>query len=190
MANKLASFMSGAQLVIYIGGKKVAFAQGLSFQESMDNVPVGGVGSFSYHAIEPLRYSASGSLSITRWSSKLTDFIKSAFGAVGSTPSPISGANKIGARDGNSLLDGVQFNPVKLLSSATFDIVVYSKVKDASGALLPVANLKAAYKLENCRLSGYSFGFSPATLLQEGVTFICTRVVDYSVAKQDVAKKG
>jgi hypothetical protein len=184
MANKLASFMSGAQLVIYIGGKKVAFAQGLSFQESMDNVPVGGVGSFSYHAIEPLRYSASGSISVTRWSSKLTDAIKSVFGNEGTTPNPIAGAAKIGTRDGNSLLDGVQFNPVKLLSAATFDVVVYDKVKDASG------NLNAAYKLENCRLSGYSFGFSPATLLQEGVTFICTSVVDYSVAKQEVQKKG
>ena len=181
MANKLASFMSGAQLVIYVGGVKVAFAQGISFQESMDNVPVGGVGSFSYHAIEPLRYSASGSLTITRWSSKLATLIKAA-NPVG-LPDPILKAKVLDNRDGNSLLDGVAFNPVKLLASATFDIHVYSKLPDATGSTKDFASMVPVYTLHDCRMSGYSFGFSPATLLQEGVTFIVTKVSDEQAAK-------
>jgi hypothetical protein len=39
------------------------------------------------------------------------------------------------------------------------------------------------YTLKDCRLSGYSFGFSPASLLQEGVTFICTSVSDEQAQK-------
>ena len=188
MASKLASFMSGAQLVIYIGGVKAAFAQGISFQESMDNVPVGGIGSFSYHAIEPLRYSASGSITITRWSKKLADSIKASAAKDTPTPQPgvprpIQNAGALDNRDGNSLLDGVAFNPVKLLASSTFDIHVYSKLPDATGSTEQFSQMDPVYTLKDCRMSGYSFGFNPASLLQEGVTFICTSVSDEQAQK-------
>jgi hypothetical protein len=185
MSNQLSSFMAGAQLKIYVNGKSVAFAQSLSFQESMEVVPVGGLGAYSYHALEPLRYSASGSLTITRWSNALTQEIQATYGKTGQVvPNPISGAPISTTQDGNSLLDGVMFNPVALLAAPTFDIEVYIRKPSAGGAA--GADLTHVYTLQHCRMSGYSFGFTPSTLLQEGVTFICTEVNDLSAEKATI----
>ena len=182
MAGKLSSFMSGAQLVIRIGSVQLAYCQGISFSDNMTNVPVGGIGSYSFHAIEPVQYIGQGSLVITRYSTKLFDAAKKLSSANDKAlPANLQGSGQSPNRDGNSLLDGVQFNPSVLLLSATVDIDVYSRADDQKTASVLV------YKLEDCRFTNYAFSFTPGTIVQENLTFICRGVIDQTI-QQDQYK--
>jgi hypothetical protein len=183
MSGQLPAFLNGSQLVIRIGDVQLAFAQALSFSDNMNHQAVGGLGAFSPHSLEPLQYIGQGSIVVTRWSSAL----KAALAANGATnfPDPIQNAVTSTRRDGNSLLDGVQFNPRLILISTSFDIDVYQRNKQHSKDIT-ASELILTYQLSDCSLTNYSFNFAPATLLQENVSFMCLRVID--IAAENAAK--
>ena len=74
--------------------------------------------------------------------------------------------------NGNSLLDRASFNPVELLISYSFDIEVYERFNGGndSGKLL--------FRFIDCRMDGYSFDFTPGSLLTENVSFVCRVIQD------------
>lgn len=198
---KLPSFLSGAQLIVRLGESTVAFAQALSFSHNMGIAPVGGIGAYSYHALEPLQYAAQGSLVITRYSRLMSS--KDAFdtdssaanvdknlGSTitsdgGSAPGPIVGSNseKSGnavVRGGNTLLIHRHFNPVQLLLSQTFDITVHARSYQNANAFATPADFgPILYTLEGCRATGYSTGLNPGSLMTESMSFIALRVKDH-----------
>jgi hypothetical protein len=157
--HQIGSFLNGATLTIKIGGTNVAFAQSISFSDNMSVQPVGGIGSYSYQNLEPLMYTARGSLQIMRY---LCD-------ANSNRPSNVK-ADHIS----NGLLVKNQFNPIQMLLSSTFDIDVSVKTKKADGT----DDEKVIYRLKDCRLSNFSMGFSPGQLLSESVDYVCLQVVD------------
>jgi hypothetical protein len=99
MANQIASFITGAQLIVVIDDVIYGFAQSISFSENFSNQPVGGLGDFSYKNQEPLAYSARGSFQIYQHEDL----------------------------SHNPLLVNNNFNPVNLIVSKTFDITVNQK---------------------------------------------------------------
>jgi hypothetical protein len=201
MAGQLPAFLNGSQLVVRIGQLQLALAQALSFSDNMTHQDVGGLGAFAPYAIEPTQYLAQGSLVITRWSTALRDKITANLSALSGSgltpvsgndllPQPLKGAQTSVRRDGNSLLDGIQFNPRLLLLSTTFDIEVYQRSRNhtdiSSNAKTLNDELFLTYVLKNCRLNNYGFSFAPATLLQETVTFLCLGIYDMSESDQKV----
>lgn len=173
MANQLSSFLNGSMLVIKIGKVQFAYCQSLSFSERMNIQPVGGMGSYSYQNIEPLQYSAGGSMQILRYSKKMLDLV------TGQTPaqSPANIGNMNAQNDGNSLLDSLHFNPASILVSSTFDIEVY----DRRGVGADVtANTKKLMVIKDCRLTNYSISFTPGQLLNESVQYVCMGIEDYA----------
>lgn len=192
MAGQLPSFVNGSAVLIKIGDVYVAYCQDLRFSRNMANVPVRGIGSYSVHALEPVDYSASGQMSIMRYTSKIIE------GGDGKLPR--SGellpenlqamtldkgiANKSTGRDGNSLLTVNAFDPRRMLLSATFDIEVYERQADSAGLLAGTTTGAAGellYKFNDCRLTNYSFSFAPGQMLTENVSFICRRITDGGV---------
>ena len=71
MAGKIASFVSGGLLVIRIGKVQFAYCQSVSFNQNATVIPVGGLGSMGFSALEPTYITASGSIRIVRWDSRL-----------------------------------------------------------------------------------------------------------------------
>lgn len=187
MAGKIASFVSGGLLVIRIGKVQFAYCQSVSFNQNATVIPVGGLGSMGFSALEPTYITASGSIRIVRWDSRLMGAIRTQ--ANGSnTVFPhnlkVDADTTLANTFGNSLLDTKAFNPIGLLLSATFDIDVYERgtnaifekdgtVKSISDAL---TGLDFLFKFVDCRFTDYSFDFAPGQLLFENLNYVCSQI--------------
>ncbi len=130
------------------------------------------------NALEPLGYTASGSFQILRYTTDLFNLYR----GIAKDPTENVLPDNFGATsklddstgqfaNGNSLLDRSSFNPLELLISYSFDIEVYERFNgDNSGKLL--------FRFIDCRMDGYSFDFTPGSLLTENVSFVCRVIQD------------
>ena len=171
------TMLTGSRLVIYVDGVAMAYAQSLSFSDRMAVAPVGGIGSYSYDALEPLQYSASGSMVITEYSQAAWDAID------GMGKSVVKNERAQTTTGSNSLLRGAWYSPVSMMSSSTFDIKVYSRAKQSAlagvqGANAAVTDLLLRYSLNDCRMNSYAVTFTPGSLVQENIGFMCLTVID------------
>jgi len=186
MAGQISSFAKGSDLVIKIGDVNIAFCQSLSFSRNVTNIPIMSIGSYGPSALEPVDFSASGSLQITRYSTAILTpkdtkvFNRTALELPAVLPPKVRGAvldTKF--RDGNSLVSSIDFNPQLMLISQTFDIAVYER---QLGTDLEMNNTaKLMYTLKDCRATSYSFSFAPGQLLVENFSFVCRNVIDAAV---------
>lgn len=185
MAGLIPSMLTGSMVVLRIGDAKIAYCQNLRFQRNVAHAPIVGVGSYSVHALEPVDYSAGGSMTILRYT---TDIL---FGSPDETtlpgrrdllwgatiPENLRSAQQDYRRNGNSMIDSLSFNPAKLLLSHTFDIDVYEKSTiPATGEIISEGT--KLFTFLDCRLTGYSFDFIPGSLLTENVDFVCRNIID------------
>jgi hypothetical protein len=167
MAGQISSFLSSGKLIIRMGNLTLAHATNLSFSDRMSVAPVGGIGSFSADALEPLQYSSGGSMTLTVY----TEQCYTALAALNAQmPSRVARA------EGNSLLTKNGFSPLHLLISRSFDIDVYERkgISATDGEEL-------TYRISDCRLTSYSMTFTPGSLIQENVGFICMSISDTSI---------
>ena len=175
MAGIIPSFASGSNLSIRLGGIVVAYATNLNFTDDVNHAPVGGIGSYSYDALEPTQYVARGSISINRYSTLAANAVTASLSEAnkaGLLPSrAVAGPTDIGSSesDGNTLLYPSQFNPTSLLFGRTFDIVVMESVPTSP---------RIIFTLRECRMTGYSMSFTPGSLVGENVNFMCIRVIE------------
>lgn len=189
MAGKISSFLSSAKLAIRLGEITLAYATNLSFSDRMAVAPVGGIGSFNPDALEPLQYSASGNMTITLYTGEAFNALNAIGNGSATHRSALipkraqnhvekTSTDKI--RSGNSLLSRNSFSPLHLLISRTFDIDVYERKGlgnfDPNGG--SADNMVNTYHLEDCRLTTYSLTFTPGSLIQENIGFICLSITD------------
>lgn len=174
MAGFLPSFQSSAQLEIHVGGMELAYCQNLSWVDDMTTVPVGGIGAYSFHALEPVGYIGRGSMTITHYSKAVFDRIKNVAGAL---PGNITNGVPNG-RDGNSLLLTEWFNPIRLIVSRTFDVKVYERAF-ANGEI-GGAPSRPSYTLKDCRMTNLSLTFTPGSLVNQVASFLCMSVIDHT----------
>lgn len=186
MAGQLPSFLNGSNVEIVIGNVTCAFARNLSASKSMAQVPITSIGSYSVQAIEPTLFGANGSMTITRYSSKMLTggdggFNRTATANKRTLPEQlkkVAAQDASGLRDGNSIVDAVSFNPRKTLISSTFDIEVYERGLDPSTGNHSTAGQTLLYTFRDCRLTSYSFSFAVGSLVEEHVTFIARTIVE------------
>jgi len=186
MAGQLPSFLSGSNVEIVIGGVTVAFARNFNYTRNMNRVSVQSIGSYSTQALEPTMFSASGSLTLTRYSSKVMSGGSGGFNRTTNANkrtlpeqlrrAPVADAS--GLRDGNSIIDAVSFNPRKTLISSTFDIAVYERGVDPATGEHTTAGQNLLYTMKDCRLTSFSFSFAVGSLLEENTTFVCRTIID------------
>lgn len=182
MSGMIPSFLSSAKLVIKIGNQTMAYGTNLAFSDRMNTAPVAGIGSYNSDAIEPLQYSASGSFTITLYSQGAFDALKDAAlrpsRSVNHTVAQKGSGDTTALRNGNSFLNANSFSPANLMISRTFDIDVYERV--GTGAATN-ADWLLTYKVEDVRLTSYSMAFTPGSLVQETVGFMCLRIKDIAL---------
>jgi len=187
MANLIPSFANGSALKITVDDKIIAYATNLSFSDDVTHAGVGGVGSYSYDALEPVQYAARGGFSVTHYSKAAMTAIVggNALSAdkASNAPTRSSGNNSVNGGDGNSFLVANSFNPINLLTSRTFDIQVYQGAADATTGVRSPAKDSLVFTCKDCRLTSYGLSFTPGTLVAEQIGFICIQVVDNQVLK-------
>jgi len=177
MTAMIPSFLSSAKLVIKMGTVQLAYGTNLSFNDRMATAPVGGIGSYNSDALEPLQYSAGGSFTITVYNSTALKALNKnvpSRALDGDTIEKNATTDKY-SRSGNSMLTATSFSPLKLITSQTFDIDIYERMTTANTT---VQDLYPLYILEGCRLNSYSMTFTPGSLVQENIGFLCMQVRD------------
>ncbi len=191
MANLLPSFLSSSKLEIRIGDSVFAYAQALTFTDEMSVMPVGGIGSFNYHTLEPVGYMGRGTMTITHYSSKAVQALKNIgnfrhgndMSHVPTNLKDISSENTAAVNDGNSLLRDYWFNPINLLLSTTFDVSVYERdLKPIAGKVDKfnfITGGTLLYTMSDCRMTNYSISFTPGSFVNETVAFVCLGVADH-----------
>lgn len=187
MANLIPSFANGSALKIVVDGVTIAYATNLSFSDDVTHAGVGGVGSYSYDALEPVQYAARGGFSVTHYSKAAMTAVK-AGNTAGLTASTTSQAparsgdkDSLNGGDGNSFLVANSFNPINLLTSRTFDIQVFQGAADATTGVRSPAKDSLVFTCKDCRLTSYGLSFTPGTLVAEQIGFICIKVIDEQV---------
>lgn len=185
MSGIIPSFLSSAKLVIYIDGKRAAYATNLTFSDRMSAAPVGGIGSYNADALEPLQYAVNGSFAITMYDEQTLSYLKSLDPQTRSlipmratAHEPAVDASKAMTAAGNSMLTKNFFSPVHLMISRTIDIHVYERAPKAGQDFGAVMDEILTYTVRNARLSSYSLTFTPGSLLQEQIGFVAMQMVD------------
>lgn len=176
MAGKIAPFMDGSQLIIKIDGRAVAFCESLSFNDNMQVQTTFGIGNYGPHTVEPLSYSASGSMRILRYTSESLKYgINPASGAIAAAqPKNIDEVknrtkNPRGT-DGNSMFWLNSFSPLRMMLETTFDIEVYTRKADGTKVL--------TYVMQDCLVQSIGIGFSPGALVSENISYTCLKITD------------
>lgn len=197
MANLLPSFVSSGMVTIKINGRPAMYVQNLQVNQNVQHTPVGGIGSYGYHANEPVRINYSGSFSVVGYHKDIAQALKDADLA----PANIQNSSKSKPNNDYKLIRKGHFNPLNMILTSTFDIEVLirhnaSKASNADSAILgqddvsldPTTDSTVTsaqtqfqspiYTLKDCRFQGYQFGYTPGSLLNEGYSFVCN-VIDY-----------
>lgn len=191
MAGQIPSFISGSKIALKIGDKVIAYTQSIRLSDDMQVQPVGGIGMMGFQSLEPTGYVARGDLVITHYSDIVLNELNIAAGGASTIPPLTTASPDSQASDGNSLLMKEFFSPANLLISRSFDIDIWERKAesiDDNGDLTILDHGTLRWRLENCRLTNYSMGFSPGSLVNESIAFMSTGLLD--VRAGEIIKTG
>jgi len=164
MAERRAGFVTGANAKIQIDGKTFAFAQDVGYDINVVTVPVEGIGRYEAFSNEPVSYSCSGNLTVTRYTARAA----------------VSGITKVDA-DGNTIEQITQklggnlaqhLSPAALLASETFDLVIYEKTCDTTADYTVMG-------ITDCRLTRRTGTLNKRGVLMDQYTFVGILAGDY-----------
>lgn len=155
MAQKKPSFITGANAKIKVGGKTFAYASDVSYQISVDTIPIETMGRYEAVTNEPVNYSVAGELSVVRYTSSAKAQNMPGAAAEG------NGLGKVDFTTGGKASDHI--NPGNLLTSQTWDLSVFQKV---DGATTEVITIK------DCRFNRKSAGINKRGILVDRLSFV------------------
>jgi hypothetical protein len=164
MAGIKPSFITGASAKIKVGNKTFAYASDVSYQISVDTIPVETMGRYEAVTNEPVNYSAAGELSIVRYT-------KFASGTNANNPFQTSTSSGNGAA-----ASGLEpfFNPASILASATLDLEIYQKQTTNVAAAGQPASIQPVLvgKMRDVRMNRLSGAISKRGILVERMSFV------------------
>lgn len=164
MANKVAGgFITGANARVKIGNQVMAYCTDVSYNISVQTIPIESMGSYEVHSNEPVAYNIDGAFSVIRYTKHL--------GAT--TSNPIDASNA----DGNTaevMGFGTHLDPSAILSSGTFDLEVHVKASSAPGVTTDVA----VTRIKDCRIVRRSAAVNKRGVLVDQYQFVAVMGAD------------
>jgi hypothetical protein len=166
MAGKVPSFITGANARIKAGGLTFAYASDVSYQVSVDTIPVETMGRYETVSNEPVNYSVAGMLSVVRYT------------AIAKT-NGMNGAATKGNGLGEATPSGStpmsdQIDPGNILFSQTWDLAVFQKTETAAGAAGTPGTFgeTQVIGITDCRFTRKSAELSKRGLLVDRLAFV------------------
>jgi hypothetical protein len=165
MAAKKPSFITGANAKIKVGGKTFAYASDVSYQVSVDTIPIETMGRYEAVSNEPVNYSVAGELSVVRYTN-----IAKTNGMIGTN----TGGNGLGKVDYTTGGNGAnEFNPGNLLFSQTWDLSVFQKEQPAAGTGAAVTVDSVEFiTIKDCRFTRKSASLNKRGILVDRLAFV------------------
>ena len=170
MADQIPQFLTGAQATIKIvdsttGSTTLAYCTDVSYNVSVQHIPVEALGQFKVYSNEPVSYTANGSFSVIRYK-------------VG-TATNVTGV----PADNQEKNIANQMIPGKILESKTFDLEIYAKFSIDGAA---EATDQVIIKLVDCRITSRSQQLNKRSLMVDTFQFVAIGVDDATTVALDV----
>lgn len=179
MSGKKTGFMTGARAKVKLGNHVLAFCTDVSYNVTVQTIPVEAMGKFEVFSNEPIGYMVDGSFSIIRYTSKMAAYS-------GVTDQEAAGTNMSGndSTTPNTLPKGTapsdHMNPSKILSSMTLDLIVLDK---ATAGATDVGIIK----LTDCRITRKGAALNKRGVLVDNYSFVAILADDAEVSGTDTA---
>lgn len=167
MAAKKPSFITGANAKIKVGGKTFAYASDVSYQISVDTIPIETMGRYEAVSNEPVNYSVAGELSVVRYTS-----IAKTNGMPG-TNATGNGLGAVNYTTGGNGADAI--NPGNILLSQTWDLSVFQKEQSgvtAAGGTAQVTDSVEFITIKDCRFNRKSAALNKRGILVDRLSFV------------------
>jgi len=166
MAAQKPSFITGANAKILVGGVTFAYCSDVSYQVSVDTIPIETMGRYEAVTNEPVNYSVAGSLSVVRYTK---------VAATNLMPSVAKNGNGLGEvlpTTGGTASDMI--NPGNILFSQTWDLAVYQKQEStAASATAPGTITTTQFiNITDCRFTRKSASLNKRGILVDRLDFV------------------
>ncbi len=171
MAGKVPSFITGANAKITAGGVTFAYAADVSYNVSVDTVPIETMGRYEAVSNEPVNYSVSGELSVVRYTG-----IANANGMAGAAANG-NGLGNVNYKTGGNAAS--EINPGQILISQTWDLAVFQKIASGTPPITSPAETNtgapasgAVITITDCRFNRKSAGINKRGILVDRLSFV------------------
>jgi hypothetical protein len=189
MANQVPTFITGANAKIAVDGVTFAYASDVSYQVVVDTIPIETMGRYEAVTNEPVNYSVAGDLSVVRYTSIANKTAETA-GSKGNGLGSITGAN-------TQTNMSFQIDPGNMLTSSSWDLVVYQKYASGAGltgtsaiasgttdaaAIASGVSQLGVIKISDCRFNRKAAGINKRGILVDRLSFVGILASDESFA--------
>lgn len=139
-------FITGANARIKLFDKTLAYCTDVSYNVTVQTIPIESMGKYEVHTNEPVSYSVDGTFSVIRYTKAILDAnIDDASDNSGNAPL------RIGDASGDNAFG--HLNPGKILESRTFSLDIFQTIKAGrQDTGLSDANAQPVVRIKHCRL--------------------------------------
>lgn len=170
-------FITGASARIAVFGKTFAYATDVSYNVSVEVLPIETIGRYEAHSNEPIGYRVSGSFSLIRYSKYASIAnIENVANDKTNAPADIDSGMK------------AQLDPSQLLISKTFDMEIFQRALATSTATAPED--KPIMKLQDCRITSRSGSLNRRGVMVENYAFVGILMHDTDAAANGEVKNS
>jgi hypothetical protein len=188
MANQVPTFITGANAKITVDGVTFAYASDVSYQVVVDTIPIETMGRYEAVTNEPVNYTVTGDLSVVRYTSLANNTAHTA-------SSKGNGLGNVTGVSGET--QSFQMDPGNMLTSSSWDLVVYQKYATAAGltgtsaiaggtadaaAIATGVSQLGVIKITDCRFNRKTAGINKRGILVDRLSFVGILASDESFA--------
>lgn len=131
-------FITGANAKIKAFDETMAYCSDVSYNVTVQTIPVESMGKYEVHSNEPVGYTVDGTFSVIRYTKRAKDSkIAKVNGSAGNAPSEIG--------DGSANM-AEHMDPRAMLQSETFDLEIYEKGPG-------ITDEQEVFRVQDCRLT-------------------------------------
>lgn len=178
MAGKTTALITGSNAKIKVDGVTMAYATDITYDVTVQTIPVERMGQYEVLANEPIAMTVAGSFSVIRYTKAAKGIINGANDT----------GNGVGNWKGTTEKNGMKthLNPGDILTAKTVDIEIYQKfINDPEEG----ADATIVKKIINARLTRMSGSVNKRGVLTEGFAFVAELIEDDSYTASPSGEK-
>ena len=175
-------YITGASAKVKIFNKTLAYATDVSYQVTVQTIPIESMGKFEVHSNEPVSYSVDGSFSIIRYTKAAKALVNGDAAANGNN------AHKISDGSGSSI--GEHLNPGLLLTSNTFDLDLFQQHAANTTATSNDQAETSFLRITDCRIVRRGGSINKRGVLVENFAFVGVLLHDHATEVTEQVKNS
>jgi hypothetical protein len=177
MAEKRPGFITGANARIKAFNRTLAYCSDVSYNVTVQTIPVESMGKYEVHSNEPVAYSVDGTFSIIRYTKNAHDMgISDVADSNHNGPDNIQDSAK-----GNM---NQHIDPASILGSQTFDLEIHEKRQATAGGSGAAGDIgeTEVFRVVDCRLTRRGMTLNKRGVMVDNYAFVGILAQDSDVA--------